>query len=81
MELVFEPQCAAASFANNVQRKYPLLHMQVGDELVILDLGGGTGDTVSYRLRSSTGRGANVDLEVARQPKGNYKFIVEPSTS
>ena len=83
VELVYEPQCAAAYYLHNVEDSMPK-QLVVGDELLIADIGGGTGDFVSYRLKSDCEDGAKVGLKIAKDAKGalcgsefvNQHFII-----
>ncbi|KAK4575250.1 hypothetical protein LTR86_001102 [Recurvomyces mirabilis] len=69
VELVYEPQCAAAFYTYTVKDKMPR-QMKAGDVLLVADIGGGTGDFVSYRLESGSDDGAAVQLCVAKDAKG-----------
>lgn len=80
IELVYEPQCAAATFSANAQRSRTL-KLSVGDQLAIVDVGGGTADCVTYELLSSTLRGANVDLKAVGEPKGRCSRSVESANT
>ncbi|KAK5127443.1 hypothetical protein LTR85_006782 [Meristemomyces frigidus] len=77
VELVYEPQAAAAFelqrlLAHAEKHKQSILpyKLTTGDEMLVADLGGGTGDFVAYELTSDASRGARVELRVARDPVG-----------
>lgn len=61
VELVYEPQCAAAYYTHKVQGHLPK-QIAVGDILLIADVGGGTGDFVSYEACEDSAQGASIGL-------------------
>lgn len=69
VELVYEPQCAAAYYTYNLKF---LKHspMEVGEVLIVADIGGGTGDFVSYEIRSDGEDGAKVQLRDTGKAEG-----------
>lgn len=69
IELVYEPQCAAAFYTHNVKDRLPK-QMNVGDVLLIADIGGGTGDFVSYEYRHDSDAGAKVGLRMVGNAHG-----------
>lgn len=66
VELVYEPQCAAAFFTHAVQPR----NLAVHNVILIADIGGGTGDFVSYECRSNLGDGAKVGLQLIGEAEG-----------
>ncbi|RMZ03632.1 hypothetical protein D0860_06724 [Hortaea werneckii] len=68
VELVYEPQYAAAHYANNIMNTPSQLSK--GDVLVIADIGGGTGDFVSYEFGGSGYDGAKMPLSIFGRPEG-----------
>lgn len=69
VELVYEPQCAAAYYTHNIKDRLPR-QLEVGDVLLIADVGGGTGDFVSYEYRHDSAMGAKVGLKMVGQARG-----------
>ena len=69
IQLVYEPQCAAAFYAYRVKKSMPT-RLAVGDVLLVADIGGGTGDFVSYQLVSDTSSGANIRLKFVGTAEG-----------
>lgn len=61
VELVYEPQCAAAYYTHKIKDSLPR-QLKVGDVLMIADVGGGTGDFVSYEFRTDSDAGSQVRL-------------------
>lgn len=68
VELVYEPHCAAAYYANNIMNTPSQLSK--GDVLIIADIGGGTGDFVSYEFGGSGNDGAKMPLSIVGNPEG-----------
>ncbi|KAI7495508.1 hypothetical protein KC367_g7271 [Hortaea werneckii] len=68
VELVYEPHCAAAYYANNIMNTPSQLSK--GDVLIIADIGGGTGDFVSYEFGGSGDNGAKMPLSIVGNPEG-----------
>lgn len=64
VELVYEPQCAAAYYTHKMKDQPLRSQHQIGDVLLVADIGGGTGDFVSYVFRSDLANGAEVALEM-----------------
>ena len=73
VELVYEPHCAAAYYANNIMNTPSRLSK--GDVLIIADIGGGTGDFVSYEFGGSGDNGAKMPLSIVGNPEGKL-FVV-----
>lgn len=74
VELVYEPQCAAAYWAlsvNNDPRQ-----LAKGDVLIIADIGGGTGDFVSYEFGNHGSFGAKMCLATVEKPEGKAIHVV-----
>ncbi|KAK3673844.1 hypothetical protein LTR78_006399 [Recurvomyces mirabilis] len=69
VELVYEPQSAAAYYTHNIRDTDPQ-QMRIGDVLLVADIGGGTGDFVSYRYETDSDAGAKVRLAVVKAAKG-----------
>ena len=69
VELFYEPQCAAAFFTHNIKDRQPK-QLTVGDVLLIADIGGGTGDFVSYEFKSDCDSGAKVGLKMVGTAEG-----------
>lgn len=76
-EFVYESQAAAAFSLEHL--KHYLQENQIGlqehdifedDEMMVADLGGGTGDFASYKFGSDTDAGAEVALYSVGQPEG-----------
>ena len=59
VELVYEPHCAAAYFAHKVRDRVNM-QLKTGDVVIVADIGGGTGDFVSYKLKTDSNLGAKV---------------------
>lgn len=57
LELISEPEAAAYTYAKEIRQR-----LGVGDTILVLDLGGGTGDSTSYKLLWKDGSG-NLELE------------------
>ena len=79
VELVYEPQCAAAYYLYNIKDGNPK-QLVVGDVMLIADIGGGTGDFVSYELKSDCDDGAKVGLVSTGEAEGtfsNSKFYLQ----
>lgn len=82
VELVYEPHCAAAYYANNIMNTPSQLSK--GDVLIIADIGGGTGDFVSYEFGGHGDDGAKMPLSIVGNPEGeldvapawNYAYSV-----
>ena len=74
VELVFEPQCAAAYFTHNIGQILPE-QLLPGQILSIADVGGGTGDFVSYKVMTECSSGASVGLKLARPSIGRFQCI------
>ncbi|KAI6862239.1 hypothetical protein KC343_g6540 [Hortaea werneckii] len=68
VELVYEPHCAAAYYANNIMNTPSQLSK--GDVLIIADIGGGTGDFVSYEFGGHGDDGAKMPLSIVGNPEG-----------
>ncbi|GAB1740506.1 hypothetical protein NU219Hw_g5609t1 [Hortaea werneckii] len=68
VELVYEPHCAAAYYANNIMNTPRQLSR--GDVLIIADIGGGTGDFVSYEFGGPGDDGAKMPLSIVGNPEG-----------
>lgn len=73
VELVYEPQCAAAFHTYNIKDVIPK-QLKAGDIILIADIGGGTGDFVSYECRQDCDVGAGVALRIAKPPQGLLKL-------
>ncbi|KAK5676014.1 hypothetical protein LTS10_011303 [Elasticomyces elasticus] len=69
VELVYEPQCAAGYFTGNIKNQAPSW-LDKGDVLLVADVGGGTGDFVSFEYESSSRDGAKVRLRTVGEPEG-----------
>ena len=69
VELVYEPQCAAASFLYDIRDRIPR-QLNRGDVLLVIDIGGGTGDSVSYEFTQDSGGGAKVGLRMIGHAQG-----------
>ncbi|KAK3115702.1 hypothetical protein LTR53_004666 [Teratosphaeriaceae sp. CCFEE 6253] len=69
VELVPEPQCAAAYFTSHIRHKLPAL-LTKGDVLIVADVGRGTGDFVSVAYQSVLDDGAKALLRTVCEPKG-----------
>ena len=63
VQTVFEPQCSAAFYAHNMMDKLPR-DVETGDNMLVCDPGGGTGDFAVYQFNQSIRVGARVDLEL-----------------
>ena len=74
VELVYEPQCAAAYCMHNLKDQI-YKPLSVGDILLIADIGGGTGDFVSFEFKSAGEKGARVGLRMAGNAEGKYTPI------
>lgn len=61
VELVYEPENAAAFYTYHVREELPKQFL-AGDILLVADIGGGTGDFVSYEIRQDSDNGASVGL-------------------
>ncbi len=70
VQLVYEPQCAAAYFTEKVKKGVPKWFV-IGDTLLIADLGGGTGDFVLYRFVEDSTAGAKITLRLISS-RGQY---------
>ena len=62
VELVYEPHCAAAFWAEQIMDRMPRL-VEPGEEVLMADLGGGTADLIPLRFDEPSDAGAKVDLK------------------
>lgn len=62
VELVREPECAAAFYTHMIKDQLATGH-EIGNELIICDIGGGTGDFLRVRYDSEYTDGAKVRLK------------------
>jgi len=69
VELVYEPQCAAAYYTHAVKDRWPR-QLAMHDVIMIADIGGGTGDFVSYECRNNLEDGAKVGLQLVGEAEG-----------
>lgn len=72
VEIVHEPQCAAAYFIHHI--KGGPNQLQAGDVLMIPDIGGETGDFVSYKITDDIDNGAGIGLETVGTAEGDILF-------
>lgn len=70
VQIVFEPQCAVAFYAHMTKDKLPR-DIDIGDNILVCDPGGGTGDFALYEFKQSTDAGAKVSLALVKA-KGIY---------
>ena len=71
VELVYEPQCAAAYYTYYIKDEIPK-DLTAGDVILVADIGGGTGDFVSYECAQDSSAGAKVGLRVVGNARGKY---------
>ncbi|TKA83014.1 hypothetical protein B0A55_00863, partial [Friedmanniomyces simplex] len=79
VELVYEPQCAAGYYVSINKHKLPQ-YLDQDDIALVADVGGGTGDFVSYSFESSSSDGAKVRLQIVGKPEGamcGSEFVTE----
>ncbi|TKA71486.1 hypothetical protein B0A55_06946 [Friedmanniomyces simplex] len=79
VELVYEPQCAAGYYVCINKHKLPQ-YLDQDDIALVADVGGGTGDFVSYSFESSSSDGAKVRLQIVGKPEGamcGSEFVTE----
>lgn len=69
VELVYEPQSAAAYNMHAIEDGMHQ-HVKLGDVLLVADLGGGTGDFVSYEFCDEGSAGAKVRLKTIGEATG-----------
>ena len=74
MEPVFEPQCAAVYFTHTIKDRLPK-QLTAGDILLIADIGGGTGDFVSYQFLGDSDDGARVALQPVGEATGIKRLV------
>lgn len=67
-EFLSEPEAAVQAYAKELQLK-----LDVGDTVMVVDLGGGTGDIISYQ---KTGEGSEDYLELKEAALGDGKHMV-----
>ena len=72
VELVWEPVCAAAHYNHIIKDKPPAGH-DTGLGIIVLDLGGGTGDVQLLRYGDSAKNGATVLLYIQTLTKGVHE--------
>lgn len=58
--LVYEPQCAAALVAMDIQNSRGKSSFKIDDAFLVCDPGGGTGDFVTYQVKEGITDGARV---------------------
>ena len=66
---MYEPQCAAAYFTHQIKDRLPQQASE-GDVILIADIGGGTGDFVSYEFCQDAVAGAKVGLKLVGTAEG-----------
>ncbi|KAK3653759.1 hypothetical protein LTR22_011138 [Elasticomyces elasticus] len=69
VELVYEPQCAAGYFTGSIKNQHPQW-LDAKQVLLVADVGGGTGDFVSFAYGGSSRDGAKVALRTVKEPEG-----------
>lgn len=69
VELVYEPQCAAAYFTHSVRDRLPA-QVSLGEVAVVVDGGAGTVDLASYEWQSKSDQGAKVHVAHVGRAKG-----------
>lgn len=69
VELVYEPQCAVGQYAWLVHRGAQSV-LKAGEAVIVADVGGGTGDFVSYTAKTDSNDGPGIKLELAGKPEG-----------
>ena len=80
VELVYEPQCAVAYYTYKIMERTPS-QLEVGSVITVPDIGGGTGDFVSYRITTHGQTGAGVGLEMVGKATGEQlvQWLVKDS--
>jgi hypothetical protein len=75
VQLVYEPQVAAAYLIHKF-KDHLTKQLAVGDIILVADIGGGTGDFVSYVVTTGTGEGAAVGLRIFKQAEGMKSLLL-----
>lgn len=79
VELVHEPECAAAYYTHRIADNPQPEHVP-GYELIICDIGGGTGDFVTMQYQSLLCDGAKVKLAALDRTTGKPSIQAIPTT-
>ncbi|KAK3628242.1 hypothetical protein LTR56_018756 [Elasticomyces elasticus] len=69
VELIPEPQCALGYYMGNMAHRPK--SFDIGDETIVADLGGGTGDFASYAYASAGSEGAKIRLRTVGTAEGD----------
>ncbi|KXT06794.1 hypothetical protein AC578_7118 [Pseudocercospora eumusae] len=69
VELVYEPQCAAAFYTEGIQNESPP-GLPAGSLIHVNDIGNGTGDFVTYKVVADSSEGAEIQLQLVGTATG-----------